>query len=370
MLAAGSARAQWEILPSGSTADLRGVQAIGNGVVWASGTEGTVLRTTNDGKDWQRCATPPDAEHLDFRGVQAFDDTTAIIMSSGKGPLSRLYKTEDGCQTWTLLFTNPDPGGFWDAIAWDTHGDNNTIYILGDPVHGFFRLFSHIGQEGKFSTKLPEEDPSLMKGKQISSAPGESAFAASDSLFLLNSFGSLVAFITGGSRSEFIQYLPDILGEHWQYSDWNRAPLPFGHGSSSGAFAVAACPWKIGSDHRPHQPIVIVGGDYKRPDATTATAAISDDLGLHFQPSDTPPHGYRSAVACDAAAKAWITVGPNGTDVSMDDGRNWRALRPNPALQETADADQHWNALSLPFVVGPHGRIGKLRAGALRVPVR
>jgi hypothetical protein len=75
-------------------------------------------------------------------------------------------------------------------------------------------------------------------------------------------------------------------------------------------------------------------------------------------------------VACDAAAKAWITVGPNGTDVSMDDGRNWRALRPNPALQETADADQHWNALSLPFVVGPHGRIGKLREGALRVPVR
>ena len=29
-----------------------------------------------------------------------------------------------------------------------------------------------------------------------------------------------------------------------------------------------------------------------------------------------------------------------------------------------------WNALSLPFVVGPHGRIGKLRAGALHAPAR
>jgi hypothetical protein len=370
MLAAGSAGAQWEILPSGSTADLRGVQAIGSGVVWASGTEGTVLRTINDGKEWQRCATPPDAEHLDFRGIQAVDDTTAIIMSSGKGSLSRLYKTEDGCQTWTLVFTNPDPSGFWDAVAWDTKGDNNNIYILGDPVHGFFRLISHIGQEGEFSTKLPEDNTSLMKGKQLSAASGESAFAASNSLFLLDLGAGAFAFITGGSRSEFIEYLPDILAEHWQYSDWNRVRLPFGHGSSSGAFAVAACPWKVGPDRRPYQPIVIVGGDYKRPDATTATAAVSDRFGQHFGPSDTLPHGYRSAVACDAAAKTWITVGPNGTDVSTDDGRNWRALRPNAALNEAADADQHWNALSLPFVVGPHGRIGKLRAGALHVPVR
>jgi photosystem II stability/assembly factor-like uncharacterized protein len=313
---------------------------------------------------------PPGAEGLDFRGVQAVDDTTAIIMSSGKGSLSRLYKTEDGCQTWTLVFTNSDPPGFWDAAAWDTKGDNNNIYILGDPVHGFFRLISHIGQEGEFSTKLPEDDTSLMKGKQISSALGESAFAASNSLFLLNSRDGSIAFITGGSRSEFIQYVPHITGRGGMYSDWYRAPLPFGHGSSSGAFSVAACPWRIGPDQRPHQPIVIVGGDYLRPNVATATAAISDDLGLHFQLSETPPNGYRSAVACDAATKTWITVGPNGTDVSTDDGRNWRALRPDPALHEAADADRHWNALSLPFVVGPHGRIGKLRAGALRVPVR
>jgi hypothetical protein len=58
-------------------------------------------------------------------------------------------------------------------------------------------------------------------------------------------------------------------------------------------------------------------------------------------------------------------VGPNGTDISTDDGKNWRAVRPDPALHEAADADRDWNALSLPFVVGPHGRIGKLNAKAL-----
>ncbi len=35
-------------------------------------------------------------------------------------------------------------------------------------------------------------------------------------------------------------------------------------------------------------------------------------------------------------------------------------LKPTPT--EPQDADKNWNALSLPFVVGPKGRIGKLRA--------
>jgi hypothetical protein len=40
-------------------------------------------------------------------------------------------------------------------------------------------------------------------------------------------------------------------------------------------------------------------------------------------------------------------------------------LRPNPALNQPSDADRDWNALSLPYVVGSHGRIGKLNAKAL-----
>jgi hypothetical protein len=42
-----SVRAQtaWERQQSGSTAGLRGIHALGDGIAWASGTEGTVLRT-------------------------------------------------------------------------------------------------------------------------------------------------------------------------------------------------------------------------------------------------------------------------------------------------------------------------------------
>ena len=61
---------------------------------------------------WQLRVTPPDAQDLDFRGIQAFDENTAIVMSTGKGNFCRLYKTTDGCKSWRLIFTNPDPDGF------------------------------------------------------------------------------------------------------------------------------------------------------------------------------------------------------------------------------------------------------------------
>ncbi len=108
--------AQWDIQDSHTTASLRGIHSVGDGVAWASGTNGTVLRTQDDGNRWQTCAIPPGAEKLDFRGIQAFDANTAIVMSSGKGDLSRLYKTTDGCQTWKLVFTNPDKDGFCDVL--------------------------------------------------------------------------------------------------------------------------------------------------------------------------------------------------------------------------------------------------------------
>ncbi len=104
----------------------------------------------------------------------------------------------------------------------------------------------------------------------------------------------------------------------------------------------------------------------QNPGSSADTVAYADKFGSNWLPATTRPHGYRSAVAYDAATKTWITVGPNGTDISTDDGRNWRALKPNPRFHDAPDADQHWNALSLPYAVGPHGRIATLRPTALQ----
>ena len=109
----------------------------------------------------------------------------------------------------------------------------------------------------------------------------------------------------------------------------------------------------------------MVGGDYQHPDDRGDRRPLLAAYGERtFILAQTPPHGYRSAVAYSPTTKTWITVGPNGTDISTDDGKNWQPLKPLPSDQP--DADQNWNALSLPFVVGPKGRIGKLNPTTLK----
>ncbi len=117
--AQSASTAPWQMQDSGTTAGLRGIDSVDGTVAWASGTGGTVLRTVDGGAHWTRCATPDadkDGATLDFRGVQAWDAQTAIVMASGPGDKSRLYKTTDGCKTWKLLFKNPEQRGFLGCV--------------------------------------------------------------------------------------------------------------------------------------------------------------------------------------------------------------------------------------------------------------
>ena len=378
-LFAGAVQAQWQVQVSGTVADLRGIHSLGKGVAWASGSKGTVLRTVDNGTTWQVCAVPPGAEALDFRGVQAFDAQTAIVMSSGKGDLSRLYQTTDGCKSWTLLFTNPDKDGFWDGISLTSGPAGATAgWLLGDPVGHLFTLYriSMTPSDGSHTAHFAAVRDS---SESLTADPASAgAFAASNSALLevqhadkayigpppLSdadysahlSWQAQVWFVTGGqSGSSLYKRQPTVVGDMLRPSTWARSALPVGSGTAaSGAFSMASN----------GATVVIVGGDYSSPEATGRTAVYCLQKGSGVcTAAITSPRGYRSAVAYSSAIKTWITVGPNGTDESTDDGRNWRPVRPGPA--GAVDEDRRWNALSLPFVVGPHGRIGLLRADAL-----
>jgi len=97
-----------------------------------------------------------------------------------------------------------------------------------------------------------------------------------------------------------------------------------------------------------------VGGDYTKPNQSKGTAAYTVDGGKTWKSAERLPHGYRSAVQWSEGLKLWITVGTSGSDISRDDGRTWQPLD-----------NSNWNALSLPFVVGPKGRIARLDPVAL-----
>jgi photosystem II stability/assembly factor-like uncharacterized protein len=83
-LVAASAFGQWNPQKSNTTATLHGLSIVNANVVWASGTGGTFVRTTDGGETWE-AGTVPGGEKLDFRDVYAVDAKTAYLMSIGKG---------------------------------------------------------------------------------------------------------------------------------------------------------------------------------------------------------------------------------------------------------------------------------------------
>src|SRR6185369_9963077 len=95
LLLAGIASAQtWVMQQSGTDASLRGLSAVSGKVVWASGTGGTWIKTTDGGTTWQ-AGKVPGAEQLDFRDLHTVDPRTVYLMSVGEGDQSRIYKTVD-----------------------------------------------------------------------------------------------------------------------------------------------------------------------------------------------------------------------------------------------------------------------------------
>ncbi len=369
-------KAQWLIQDSHTMAELRGIHSIGNGIAWASGANGTVVRTTDEGHHWQLCAVPPGADTLDLPGIQAFDANTAIVMSRGKGDLSRLYETTDACRSWRVVLTNPIKDGFFDAISFSQpfsqpHPAGAYGVLIGNPIGGAFPIsltadrgehWHQWGREGLgWKGECGERQAKALKDEAIFPTSNGSVF-----YFPPNNF----MFVTGGQSGARVVYTDfhDFDGPPC-WTTFSSVGLPLARASSSaGAFAVAA----KGAGYFPLQ-LVVVGGDFTKPDETSGNAAVvSSKGGIHLPLSSyftatnpsTPPHGYRSAVAYDAPTATWISVGPNGTDISTDDGRNWQSVK--PALADVSDADKNWNSVSLPFVVGTKGRIGKLRSDVLK----
>jgi photosystem II stability/assembly factor-like uncharacterized protein len=338
LLISTNALAQWELQKSGSTANLRGIHAVSASIAWASGADGTILRTENGGVDWQRCATPPGAEKLDFRGVWAWDAKSAMVLSSGPGEQSRVYETKDSCSHWTEMVRNSDKDGFWDAMTFQAGdfgmlGDQRTGVLIGDPVHNHFYTMTMIFGHGWFN-----DDASCV------ARPGEAAFAASNTSAFV--FGSRRYIIVTGGTAGPRALLSPLLANRDTAQGCLDVTLPLASGAeSAGAFSVFFSDAQHG---------VTVGGDYKQPEQTAGTAAFTTDGGRHWTAATKPPHGYRSTVTWYADGKVWIAVGTNGSDISRDGGKTWQALD-----------NANWNALSLPYIVGPKGSIGKLRASAI-----
>src|ERR671911_3018809 len=293
MALASSGDYAWQLTPTGSTASLRGLSAVSERVAWASGSLGSVLRTTNRGATWQSIG-PPGTSALQFRDIEAFNRDTAVILSIGVGTDSRIYRTTNGGQTWTLVFQNTDPAAFYDCMAWF---NKHRGLALSDPVNGRFRILAT--NDGGRTWHVVDADmpPAL---------PLEFAFAASGQC-ITTAGGRDVWFGTGGDAVARVFHSGD------RGLTWTVANTPVRSGPTAGIFALA---------FRDPRHGIAAGGDFAAPTASPDAFALSDDGGASWRLVTAAPDAYRSGAHWVTGTTA-IAVGPSGSDVSVDRGRSW-----------------------------------------------
>lgn len=277
---------------------LRGISVVDSLTAWASGSNGTYLRTTNGGKTWTD-GKIKGFESLDFRDIEAFDKNTAIVMSVDAPAF--FFKTTDGGKSWKRKYMNRDPKVFFDGITfWD---ENNGI-AFSDPIDEKFFIVTTKDGGDTWKEISSLYIPTAMKS--------EGGFAASGTSIAVS--GKDLAWIgTGGAERARI-FLSQDGGENWRAMN-----TPIISGSPSrGVFSISFKDDMYG---------VAVGGDYKNDKDNTANCAISDDGGLSWQlVDDNQPAGFRSCVAWNDIYKFYLTTGTSGSDYSIDDGKTWTSI--------------------------------------------
>src|SRR5215216_6044062 len=102
-----------KILATHEKVSLRGLSVVNDKIIWASGSGGTAVKSVDGGDSW-KWLTVKGFEKIDFRDIEAFDSSNAIIM--GIASPAYILKTTDGGQTWKVVYENKAQGMFLDAM--------------------------------------------------------------------------------------------------------------------------------------------------------------------------------------------------------------------------------------------------------------
>jgi photosystem II stability/assembly factor-like uncharacterized protein len=315
--------AQWTAFDAGTDASFRGLDVESEEIVWASGTGGTVIRTIDGGKTWSVFKVPG-AEELDFRDIEGFGAKTAYVLSIGNGEASRIYKTSDGGETWELQFKNSIENAFFDSIAF---WDEKNGFAQSDPVDGKYVFFRTM--DGKTWNRVSA-------GESPAASEGEAAFAASGTCIVTQ--GKYGLFLITGGTDARVLYSPDR-GKSWRSSE---TPMIKG-GAGTGIFGFAA----------KGKRVIIVGGDYTKPEKSEGNVAFSNDGGKTWEMPADVSFGYRSGAAFVTKNTA-VAVGTSGSDISFDGGSSWKKIDSENYNVVAA------RGMSSVWAAGPRGRIAKL----------
>lgn len=309
-----------EILESGNKVSIRGLSVVTNKIIWASGNNGMVAKSTDGGKtfDWIKVAG---YEKRDFRDIEAFDNNTAIIM--GVDAPAIILKTIDGGKSWKTVLVDSTKGMFLDAMDFS---DNKNGIVVGDPIDQKVYLSTTHDQGNTWKRMIYKENPNT-----LTTHTGEAFFASSGTNIKL--MGKEIVFVSGGMKSQI-----------FYQNKWKELPHTQGK-ESTGANSIAVN----------HGNGIVVGGDFSK-DTIVSGNCVLINLGkeLRITQPETAPHGYRSCVIY-ISENILISCGTSGVDISKDGGKNWELIS-----KEGFHVVQKAKNGSAVFLAGSNGRIAKL----------
>ena len=316
--------ANWLPLESNNLSYMRGVSAVSDQICWISGSSGIVGRTIDGGQNW-KSDTVPNANKLDFRDIEAFNENEAVIMSAGEGEKSKIFYTEDAGKTWIQSFQNTYEKGFFCGFAfWDR---NNGI-LMSDPVESKIRVY--ITRNGGKSwdeivfSNFPEVEE------------GEYGFAASGTNICVSG-KSDVWIATGGSVAR-------IFHSKDKGKTWKAYSTPMIQGSpSTGIFSIA-----YGGNS-----LYAVGGDYKKRNEANKNFMYSSDDGKNWKLKKIKNFEFRSAIVYHD--DFIVTTGAFSSSISFDKAKSWIKI-PEDGYYAMSLA-KNGNSV---FAVGPKGRLAIL----------
>lgn len=318
LICVGTTAQKVTILASGTKTSMRGLSVVDDHTIWVSGSSGTVGRSLDGGNTW-KWMTVKGFEKADFRDIEAFDKTTAVIM--GIADPAYILRTIDGGDTWQVVFENKTKGMFLDAMEF---WNEQSGIVIGDPINNHF-FIARTFDGGQTWQGIPENLSPVADS-------GEACFASSGTNIRKLTKKEAV-FITGGLVSNV----------HVRATK-TRLPLIDGK-ETTGANSIAV---------KDKKTWMVVGGDFNTKDSITKNAAISFNAGKTWTYPLVAPTGYRSCVEY-LKKKQWITCGLNGVDISSDDGKNFTNIS-KQGFHVVRKAKKG----KAVYFAGTGGRIGKL----------
>jgi len=325
---------------SGTTSRLDAVSVVNARVAWASGRLGTVVRTIDGGATWE-VHVIPGAETLAFRDIEAFSKDVAFVLSNNNTPNARIYKTEDGGQTWTLEFQSPIAVSFYDCFAfWNRHA----AIAIPDGENGHFDVIRMT--DGHTWENIGDLFPPAQ--------PGEGFFPASGTC--ITTRGGRRAWAVSGGAAH-----PRVIATTDRGDTWNSYDIPMGGTPSSGGLSIA---------FRDNHHGIIGGGEVAAPTTfQNNNFARSGDGGKTWQLATAAPipgpifgvayvkHSGGGDDDCDDDdhdVRVFAT-GPGGTAWSPDEGETWTPLPGFTGLVSVGFANPHTG-----WLVGTLGQIVRI----------